>query len=55
MSEQDCDRCGRPALGILGDEALCEDCVHEVSACCGSFGGEQPQKNDLFSKNYVIA
>ncbi|MFT3990544.1 MAG: hypothetical protein QM680_03955 [Luteolibacter sp.] len=30
-----CDRCGREALGIVGDEALCEDCYHEAGACCG--------------------
>lgn len=30
-----CDRCGQDALGVLGDENLCETCVHEVSACCG--------------------
>jgi hypothetical protein len=36
LSEQEaCDRCCKDALGILGDEHLCENCVHEASACCG--------------------
>ncbi len=30
-----CDRCGQDALGVLGDEHLCETCVHEASGCCG--------------------
>lgn len=29
-----CDRCGKESLGKLGDENLCEDCLHEASACC---------------------
>ncbi len=30
-----CHRCGQDALGLLGEEHLCETCVHEASACCG--------------------
>lgn len=33
--EMICDRCGGDAIGQLGDERLCENCVHEASACCG--------------------
>ena len=33
-----CDRCGREALGVVGDETLCESCYHEAGACCGEFG-----------------
>lgn len=32
-----CDRCGKEALGVLGDETLCETCIHGDSACCGRF------------------
>lgn len=32
-----CDRCGGDALGLLGEEHLCESCVHEASACCGEW------------------
>jgi hypothetical protein len=32
--EKTCDRCSKEALGVLGDETLCEDCLHESSACC---------------------
>ncbi len=42
MDEKECDRCGMPALGVLGDETLCENCIHEAGACCGSFGEEEP-------------
>lgn len=38
-----CTRCGREALGVLGEEALCESCYHSASACCGVFGEEEPQ------------
>jgi hypothetical protein len=35
LQQPGCDRCGEDALGVLGDEHLCETCVHEASACCG--------------------
>jgi hypothetical protein len=38
VQPEPCDRCGREAAGILGDEALCESCYHAESACCGNFG-----------------
>lgn len=38
-----CDRCGSDALGRIGDEALCESCLHEAGACCGSFGKPDPE------------
>lgn len=37
-----CDRCGGDALGLIGEEHLCENCVHEVSACCGEIGLVRP-------------
>lgn len=40
--QEACDRCGRNALGILGEEHLCENCLHEVSGCCGEIGRISP-------------
>ena len=40
QSRDTCDRCGREALGVVGDETLCESCYHEAGACCGEFGGK---------------
>ncbi len=39
--EKTCDRCGHPAIGEVGDEALCETCYHEAGACCGVFGEDE--------------
>jgi hypothetical protein len=30
-----CDRCGKEAAGIVGDERLCESCYHAETSCCG--------------------
>jgi len=32
-----CDRCGKEALGVIGEELLSENCIHAESACCGGF------------------
>lgn len=50
-----CDRCGRKADGVLGDEALCEDCYHAASSCCGVFGDEKSQFCMVTMQIYVIA
>jgi len=39
LGPEPCDRCGKEALGFLGDEQLCEDCLHGESSCCGNAEG----------------
>jgi|GEM_PF-2940901 len=44
-----CDRCGREALGVVGDETLCESCYHEAGACCGEFGVKEDTCAETFT------
>ena len=37
--ETTCDRCGKEAAGVLGDETLCESCYHGEASCCGGICG----------------
>lgn len=41
--EESCNRCGKEALGAIGEEALCESCIHGDSACCGRFSDDGPE------------
>jgi hypothetical protein len=39
--ENTCDRCGKEALGELGEETLCESCYHAETSCCGRFSTDE--------------